>query len=71
MLAPVVGEVPVVAVDHQQTRAHVAGEFERRDSGSKREGGEGVAEVVDPSYGLDAGFELRGLPVTVPKVAKV
>jgi hypothetical protein len=71
VLASVAGEMAVVAVDHQQARAHVAGELERRDSGSKRKGGEGVAQVVDPPHGLDAGLELRGLPVTVTEVAKV
>jgi hypothetical protein len=71
VLASVASEVAVVAVDHKQARAHVAGELERRDSRSKRERGEGVAQVVDPSHRFDAGFDLRWLPVPVTEVAKV
>jgi hypothetical protein len=39
-------------VDHGQAGAHVAGEVEGGDAGMEREGGEGVAEIVDPSRGL-------------------
>jgi hypothetical protein len=46
------GEVAVMPVDHGQAGAHVAGEVEGGDAGTEREGGEGVAEIVDPSRGL-------------------
>jgi hypothetical protein len=49
MLAPVAGEVAVVAADHRQAGAHVAGEVEGGDAGTEREGGEGVSEIVDPA----------------------
>jgi hypothetical protein len=34
VVAPVASEVAVVAVDHRQARAHVAGEVTGRDSGT-------------------------------------
>ena len=43
VFASVADEVAVVAVDHRQTGAHVAGEVESRDAGTEREGGEGVS----------------------------
>jgi hypothetical protein len=55
VLAPVAGEVAVVAVDHGQAGAHVAGEVEGGDAGTEREGGEGVSEIVDPARRLDPG----------------
>jgi len=55
LLAAVAGEVAVVAVDHGQARAHVAGELEGEDAGTEREGGEGVSEIVDPARWLDSG----------------
>jgi hypothetical protein len=39
VLAAVAGEMAVVAVDHGQARAHVAGEVEGEDAGREREGG--------------------------------
>jgi hypothetical protein len=36
----VAGEVAVVAVDHGQAGAHVAGEVEGGDAGTEREGGD-------------------------------
>jgi len=51
MLSSVAGEVSVVAVDHRQTGAHVAGKVEGRDPCTEREGREGVAEIVDPARG--------------------
>jgi hypothetical protein len=55
VLAAVAGEMAVVAVDHGQARAHVAGEVEGEDAGTEREGGEGVSEIVDPARWLDPG----------------
>ena len=43
VLATVTGEVAVVAVDHRQARAHVAGEFEGGDAGTESEGREGAS----------------------------
>src|SRR6266545_6834807 len=51
--------------------AHVAGEVEGGDAGTKREGREGVSEIVDPAQGLDPGGELRGLPLAVAEVVQV
>jgi len=48
VFASVAGEVPVVAVDHGQTGAHVAREVEGGDAGTESEGCEGVSEIVDP-----------------------
>src|SRR5207237_6173977 len=41
MLAAVAREVAVMAVDHGQARAHVAGELEDGNDSTEREGGEG------------------------------
>jgi hypothetical protein len=38
MLAPVAGEVTVMAVDHGQAGAHVAGQIEGGNAGTEREG---------------------------------
>jgi hypothetical protein len=45
VLASVAREVAVVAVDHGQAGAHVAGEVEGGDAGTEREGGKGVPEI--------------------------
>ena len=63
-LAAVFGEVAVVAVDHCQAGAHVAGEVEGGDAGTKRECRQGVAEIVDPPDRVDpsvrgVGFQSR------------
>jgi hypothetical protein len=71
VLAAVAGEVAVMAIDHRQAGAHVAGEVEGRDAGTEREGGEGVAEVVDPAQGLDPGGALCRLPLSVAEVVQV
>jgi hypothetical protein len=71
MLASVAGEVAVVAVDHGQAGAHVAGEVEGGDTGTEREGGEGVSEIVNPAQRLDPGRELCGFPVVVAEVVQV
>jgi hypothetical protein len=44
-------EVAVVAVDHGQAGAHVAGEVEGGDAGTECEDREGVSEIVDPAQG--------------------
>jgi hypothetical protein len=49
VVAAVAGQMAVVAVDHRQAGAHVAGEVEGGDAGTKGEGGEGVAQIVDPA----------------------
>src|SRR5215211_7931003 len=49
MFATAAGEVAVVAVDHGQAGAHVAGEVEGGGAGTEREGGEGVSEIVNPA----------------------
>jgi len=71
VLASVPGEVAVVAIDHGQAGAHVAGEVEGRDAGTKREGGEGVSEIVDPARWLESSRELRRLPLAVAEVVQV
>ena len=53
VLASVAGEVAVVAVDHGQAGAHVAGELEGGDAGTQGEGRECVPEIVDAAEGLD------------------
>jgi hypothetical protein len=70
VLASIAGEVAVVAVDHGQAGAHVAGEVEGGDAGTEREGGEGVSEIVDPAQRLDPGRDLRGLPLAVTKLCR-
>jgi hypothetical protein len=71
MLASVPREVAVVAVDHGQAGAHVAGEVEGGDAGTEREGGEGMSEIVNLAQGLDSCRELRGLPLAVAEVVQV
>jgi hypothetical protein len=71
MLAAVAGEVAVVAVDHGQAGAHVAGEIERGDTGTEREGSERVPEIVDPPQRLDPGRDLRRPPLPVAEVVQV
>jgi hypothetical protein len=71
MLASVSSEVAVVAIDHGQPAAHVAGEVEGGDAGTERKGGECVSEIVDPAQGLDPGRQLRGLPLAVAEVVQV
>jgi hypothetical protein len=70
VFAAVAGEVAVVAVDHGQAGAHVAGEVEGRDAGAEREGREGVAEIVDAAERVDPGRLLGGLPVAVAEVGR-
>jgi hypothetical protein len=71
VLASVAGEVAVVAVNHRQAGAHVAGELEGGDAGTQGEGGEGVSEIVDAPERLDADRELGWLPVAVAEVVQV
>jgi hypothetical protein len=46
--ATVTRQVAVVAVDHGQADADVAGEVEGGDAGTECEGGKGMPEIVDP-----------------------
>jgi hypothetical protein len=55
VFAAVVGEMSVVPVDHGDARAHEPGDREHRDSGPKREGGVGVAQVVEAANRVDPG----------------
>src|SRR5262245_6939801 len=71
VFASVAREVVVVAVDHGQAGAHVAGEVEGGDAGTEREGGEGVSEIVDPARRFDPDRNLRGLPLAVAEVVQV
>ena len=51
----VTGEMAVVAVDHRDARAAEAREGEHRNTGAEREGGVGVAQVVEAACGrIDA-----------------
>ena len=71
MLASVAGEVAVVAVDHRQAGAHIAGEVEGGDTGMEREGREGVPEIVDPPKRGDADGLLCGPPLIGAEVVDV
>ena len=70
MLASVAGEVAVVAVDHGQAGAHVAGELEGGDAGTQGEGREGVSEIVDAPERLDPGCELGGFQSRLRKLCR-
>ena len=71
MLTAVAGEVAVVAVDHGQAGAHVAGELEGGDAGTQGERRERVPEIVDAPEGLEPNRELSRLPVAVSEVVQV
>ncbi|MGH3085043.1 MAG: hypothetical protein ACRDNP_13530 [Gaiellaceae bacterium] len=71
MLASVAGEVAVVAVDHGQAGAHVAGQLEGGDAGTQGESRERVPEIVDAPEGLDTDRDLGRLPVAVSEVVQV
>ena len=60
-----------MAVDHCQASSHVAREVECGDSGTKREGREGVAEIVDAAERVDAGATLGGSPLIGPEPTAV
>ena len=67
----VTGEMAVVAVDHRDARADEARDGEHRNTGAEREGGVGVAQVVEAANGFDAGGDLRGPPVAAAEDAEV
>jgi hypothetical protein len=71
VLATVAREVAVVAVDHGQARAHVAGEVEGGDTGTQGEGREGVPEILDPTQRLDAHSQLRRPPLEGAEVVDI
>ncbi|HEX2345642.1 MAG TPA: hypothetical protein VHI12_03575, partial [Gaiellaceae bacterium] len=71
MLASVASEVAVVAIDHGQAGAHVAGELEGGDASTQGKGREGVPEIVDAAEGVDADRDLSRLPVAVSEVVEV
>jgi hypothetical protein len=48
----------------REAGAHVTGEVEGGDAGTEREGGESVAEIVDPTQRLDPGCGLPFVPDT-------
>ena len=68
VLAAIFGEVRVVAVDHREAGAHVAGEVEGGDAGSERERGEGVSEIVYAPDRVDPEVALGGFLVAVAEV---
>ena len=67
----VTGEMAVVAVDHRDARADEARDGEYQNAGAEREGGVGVAHVVEPANGFDAGGDLGGSPVAAAEDAEV
>ena len=71
VLVAVDREMTVVEIDHRDARAHEPREREHRDAGAEREGGVGVAEVVEVAQRLDPDCCLDGLPVAAVEVAEV
>jgi hypothetical protein len=71
VLVAVDGEVAVVEIDHRDARAHEPGEREHRDAGAEREGGVGVAQVVEVAQRFDPDRSLQGLPVAPVEVAEI
>ena len=65
MVAAVAGEMAIVAVDHRQAGAQLAGEVEGGDPCTKSEGREGVAQIVNAPQRRDPGSPLGRLPVSV------
>jgi len=63
VFAAVEGEVAVVAVDHRDARAHEPGDGEDGYACAEREGGVGVAQVIEAADRLDPGLDLRRPPV--------
>jgi hypothetical protein len=64
-------EMAVVEIDHRDARAHEPRESEHRDARAEREGGLGVAQVVEVAQRLDSDCLLHGLPVSAVEVAEV
>ena len=62
MLVAVDGEVAVVEVDHGDARAHEPRQGKHREAGAEREGGVGVAQVVEIAQRLDPDCFLDRLP---------
>jgi hypothetical protein len=71
VLVAVDREMAAVEVDHRDARTHEPREGEHRHAGAKREGGVGVAQVVEVAQRLDPGRFLNGLPVPTVEVAEV
>ena len=71
MLVAVDCEVAVVEIDHRDARAHEPREREHRDAGAEREGGVGVAQVVEVAQRLDPDCFLDGFLVPAVEVAEV
>ena len=71
MIAAVAGEMAVVAVDQRQAGAHVAGEVEGGDAGTKREGRKCMAKIVDAAERRYPGGPLGGFPVAVADVVQI
>ncbi len=69
MLAAVVREVTVVAVDHGDARPDESRDGEDGDPGAQRVGGVGVAHVVQVADRLDPGGRLGGFPVAAATTA--
>ena len=71
MLVAVEREVAVVEVDHRDARAHEPREREHWEAGAEREGGVGVAQVVEVAQRLDPDRSLDGLPLATVEIAEV
>ena len=71
MLVAVDCEVAIVEIDHRDARAHEPREGEHRDASAEREGGIGVAQVVEVAQRLDPGRFLNGFPMPTVEIAEV
>jgi len=67
----VTGEMAVMTVDHRDARTDETRDGEHGYPGAEREGGVGVAQVVEPTDRFDTGGDLRGPPVAAAEGAKV
>ena len=71
MLTAVVSEMPVVVIDHRDARAHEAGDGEDGDASAEREGGIGVAQVIEVAQRLGRSCLLGGFPVATAEATEV
>ncbi|HEY3576719.1 MAG TPA: hypothetical protein VGK68_01840 [Gaiellaceae bacterium] len=71
MVAAVVGEMAVVAIDHRDARPHEAGDREHWNAGAQRESGVRVPQVIEAADRVDSSLDLRRPPVLASEDAKV
>ena len=71
MLVAVDCEVTVVEIDHRDACPNEPRQREHRHTGAEREGGVGVAQVVEVAQRLDPDRLLDRLPVAAVEVAEV